>query len=374
MGRAVRAGVAAACAAAAVLAGCGSDEGEPATSTPAPVEPSFFGVAPQGQLLDEDLDRMGEGGVGTLRIFLPWGLIDPTEADDFDFSAYDGIILGAARNDIDVLPFMFGTPNWVAQTLDGEPCDLDCDGFAPRSEEALAAWGEFVAAAVNRYGPDGDLWAENPDLPARPVEVWQIWNEQNSPSFYEPAPDVASYAKLLEVASEQIREHDPEATVILGGMFGTPQGGERPAYSAWEYLRELYAITGTETFDGVAVHPYAARLEKVELQIERMRDEIEAAGDDDASLWITEIGWSSDGPKNPLNRGLEGQAELLTDSFQYFVDNREAWNIQSVIWFSWRDIGDSICDWCADSGLFPEASLEEPKPAWEAFTEFTGGS
>ena len=366
--------MAAACAAAAVLAGCGGGESEPAEATPAPVERSFFGVAPQGQLLDEDLDRMGEGRVGTLRIFLPWGLIDPTEADDFDFSPYDAVVLGAARNDIDVLPFMFGTPNWVAQTLDDEDCGLDCDGFAPRSDAALEAWGEFVAAAVDRYGPGGDLWRENPDLPERPIRVWQIWNEQNSPSFYEPAPDVASYAKLLDVAAERIREGDPEATVVLGGMFGTPQGGERPAYSAWEYLRELYAISGTDTFDGVAAHPYAAHVEKVELQIERMHDEIEAAGDDDASLWITEIGWSSDGPKNPLNRGLEGQAKSLTDAFQYFVDKREVWNIENVTWFSWRDIGESICDWCADSGLFPEASLEEPKPAWEAFTEFTGGS
>ncbi len=370
----VRAGLAAACALALVLIGCGDDDGEPATTATEPAPRSFYGVAPQTGLTDVDLDRMGEGRVGTLRIFLPWGLIDPTEADDYVFGQFDHVVLGAARNGIDVLPFLFGTPNWVAQGLDGEPCELDCDRYAPRSDAALEAWGEFVGAAVDRYGPGGDLWDENPDVPERPIRVWQIWNEQNSPTFYEPQPDVAGYAKLLDAAREQIRTRDPGASVILGGMFGTPFAGERPAYSAWEYLRELYAIEGTDGFDGIAAHPYAAHLDKVELQVEQIRDEIEAAGDDDASLWITEIGWASSGPDVPLNRGPEGQAQSLTAAFESFLELRDAWNIEAVTWFSWRDSSETICDWCGGSGLFPEHTLEEPKPAWEAFTAFTGGS
>jgi hypothetical protein len=301
-------------------------------------------------------------------------LIDPTAEDDYAFADYDGIVLSAARNGIEVLPFLFGTPDWVAQSLDGEDCGTDCDGFAPRSDAALGAWREFVAAVVERYGPDGSLWEEHPDVPARPIRAWQIWNEQNSPTFYEPQPDVAGYARLLDEAAEEIRTRDPEAKVILGGMFGTPGGGEVPAFEAWDYLRELYEIEGAGGFDGVAVHPYAAHLEKVELQIERMREEIEAAGDGDTSLWITEIGWASAGSKNPLNRGLEGQAASLTEAFQYLIEMRDAWNIENVTWFSWRDIDVSICDWCATSGLFPQESLELPKPAWEAFTAFTGGS
>jgi polysaccharide biosynthesis protein PslG len=370
----LRAGVAAACAAAAILAGCGTADDEPATTSPPDVPRAFFGVAPQGQLGDADLVRMGQGQVGTLRIFLPWGLIDPTEADDYTWDPYDAVILGAARNGIDVLPFLFGTPNWVAQTLDGEQCGTDCDGFAPRSDAALAAWGDFVAAAVDRYGPDGTLWAENPDVPKRPIRAWQIWNEQNSPTFYQPQPDVAGYAKLLDAATAQIRDRDPGAKVILGGMFGTPQEGKSPAFSAWKFLHELYAIEGTDGFDGVAAHPYAAHLEKVQFQVERMRKEIEAAGDDDASLWITEVGWASSGPQVPLNRGVDGQAQSLTDAFNYFLSVREAWNVDVVIWYSWRDIGESVCDWCPGSGLFPEDSLDDPKPSWDAFTAFTGGS
>ena len=53
-------------------------------------------------------------------------------ADDFDFSGIDPIVLDAARNGIEVLPFLFGTPTWVARDLDGhESCDPDCATYAP---------------------------------------------------------------------------------------------------------------------------------------------------------------------------------------------------------------------------------------------------
>lgn len=369
-----RAAAAIACAAVLTLAACGgggSDE-EPAAAAPG----SFFGVAPQAQLSGEDFQRMAQGNVGSVRIFLPWGLIDPTGAEgDYAFGDYDLTILGAAKEGIDVLPFIYGSPVWVAQELDGEKCDTDCDTYAPRSPEALQAWGDFVAAAVDRYGPRGTLWAEHPEIPARPIRNWQIWNEQNSPTFYQPKPDVEGYAKLLDTASEEIRSRDPGAQVVLGGMFGTPFDGEPPAANAWDYLRRLYEIEGPDgSFDGIAAHPYAAHLEKVESQVELLHDESVRAGDDDATLWITELGWASSGPNVPLNRGPEGQAESLTEAFNYFLDRRADWNIEAVYWYSWRDTQITICDWCPGSGLFPEDSLDDPKPAWDAYVSFTGGS
>ena len=363
------------CAAVLAFAGCRSD-GRGAT-TPAPEETprEFFGMVPQDQLTADDFARMAKGGVGSLRIFLPWGLIDPTpEEGDLVFADYDQTILGAAREGIDVLPFVYGSPAWVAQTLDGVECEEDCHAYAPTSEAALDAWGGFVGSVVERYGPRGTLWSEHPDVEARPIRVWQIWNEQNSPTFYQPEPDPVSYAKVLDVASQQIRRLDPDAEVVLGGMFGSPLGGEPPAYFAADFLRQLYEIEGPDgSFDGVAVHPYAAHPQKVESQVEEMHDEIVLAGDDDESVWITELGWASGGPDVPLNRGLEGQAKSLTEVYDYFLDKRLDFNIKAVFWYSWRDTEIEICEWCRDSGLFPADSFE-PKPAWEAFLEFTGGT
>jgi hypothetical protein len=354
----------------ATVWGCGDDAHSEESAPAAPRE--FFGVVPQGPLASEDLARMGDGNVGTVRSILPWGAIDPTPADDYDFATIDGIVLGAAQQGIEVLPFAYGTPTWVATELDGDTgCEPDCSAFIPRSPAALDAWQEFVTAAVERYGPGGSLWQENPDVEPKPIRAWQIWNEQNSPTFHRPRPDVAAYADLLAAAEEAIHARDPEATIVLGGMFATPLGGERPAFTAGDYLEQLYDAGADDDFGGVAVHPYAASVEGVEAQAEELHDVI-ARADDDATMWITEVGWASSGPDVPLNRGEDGQAERLTAAFDLFLNRRESWKIQVVTWYAWRDTIEPVCDWCAGAGLFPADALE-PKPAWEAFVSLTGG-
>ena len=363
MTRRVVTGVLAAALALAVFAG----------SAQAKAPRSFFGVVPQAPLTPDDLNRMGQARVGTLRILIQWSAIDPTSAADYDWSGVDAIFAGAAANRVRILPFLYGTPHWVA-ALDGRTCD-DCSPYAPRSPEAVAAWKQFVTDVIERYGTGGDFWAANPSLPQLPPKAVQIWNEQNSPTFFAPKPSIPAYVKLLKAANSAVDPADPSIDVILGGMFGTPLGGRRPGYSAWDYFAELYDQKGVKrAFDGVALHPYAARMKKVIAQIELSRDEIRRAGDSKTALWITEIGWASGGQPNPLNRGRKGQAQRLTEAYRFFLSKRRAWNIPGVTWYSWRDGNHpGACEWCPFSGLFPEGSLT-PKPALRAFTKFTGGS
>jgi hypothetical protein len=362
-------GVAALAALACALgvSACGAASGTDSVSVPA----SFFGVMTQGPPTDATFERMAPAGVGTFRTFFPWSQLEP-EADDYDFSLTDPIVSGAAEQGIEVLPYLLATPPWVA-SLDGRNCGDHCGLFAPDSPPSLDAWRNFIAAVVDRYGPGGEFWKAHPDLPEVPIRAWQIWNEQNSPSFYAPRPDVASYARLVDVAAAAIRDRDPGAEVVLGGMFGTPLGGEAPAIAATDYLRQLYSSFGSDPpFDAVAVHPYGAHTSKVVEQVEGLRQVIEDAGDD-ARLWVTEIGWSSDEGAEPLERGADGQATALTESYDYLIDNRDALDLQGIVWYSWTDFkGAGICNWCAGSGLFSEDGT--PKPAWTAFTGFTGGS
>ena len=135
-------------------------------------------------------------------------------------------------------------------------------------------------------------------------------------------------------------------------MFGTPPDAGESADNAWAYLRGMYEAEGArDLFDGVASHPYAANMGKVESQVELLHDEIVRAEDSGAGLWVTELGWASSGPDHPLNRGPEGQAERLTEAFDLLLDHREDWNVESVIWYSWRDFTDPpLCDWCGGSG------------------------
>lgn len=343
-----------------------------ASATAAPPPRSFYGVAPQTDVTSTQIDRMGQGNVGALRIVINWPSVDPTPAvADYDWSAIDRIVADSARNGIQVLPSVWGTPAWVAQGIDGKACTTTCASFAPRSPLAVSAWSTFLVDVVGRYGTNGQFWAQNPGLPAMPITAWQVWNEQNSPVFFKPRPDVKAYAGLVGVSAQAIRGVDPNAEVILGGM--AELAGVKTAIAGSSYLRRFYGVKGAKaTFDGVAAHPYGAKLSRVREQVELIREVMRRGHDSAADLWVTEIGWGSARGSNPLNRGPRGQAQRLAQAYRYFAANRRRLNVRSVSWFSWQDSATSICAWCATSGLFTTAF--EPKPAWRAFTKLTGGS
>ena len=96
------------------------------------------------------------------------------------------------------------------------------------------------------------------------------------------------------------------------------------------------------------------------------------ARDSRTSLWITEIGWGSQSGGNPLNRGLNGQAQRLKEAYKYFQKRRRKLKVRTVAWFTWTDSPNPICEWCPTAGLFDSAL--QPKPAWSALTRLTGGS
>ena len=239
-----------------------------------------------------------------------------------------------------------------------------CDAYAPRRRAALEAWTEFTGAAVDRYGPGGDFWSENPQLPRRPIRAWQIWNEQNSKTFYSPQPTVKGYAKLLDAAAGAIRSRDRKADVVLGGM--AELAGSRKAIPGHEYLHDLYDRRGAKRdFDGVAIHPYGAKASSVEAQAELFVSESRDAHDPNVGLWVTETGWGSSTGANPLEVGPSGQAQRLGEVYRWFAHERNRLNVKTVVWFSWRDSATSICAWCANSGLLTQSG--NPKPAFRMF-------
>ncbi len=320
---------------------------------------------------------MGLGRVGTLRVSVPWGAMDQTPVPgDTDWALYDQVVGSSAQVGMQVLPVFDNVPVWVGQ-LDN--CQEGCPQFAPRGELSLMAWRGFIRATVERYGPGGTYWAEHPEVPLRPISSWQIWNEQNSAQYFKPQPDVDIYARLVTEASRTIKEVDPTAKVVLGGMFATPLGAEGdPKNRSWVYLRRLYAKPGfKERFDGVGIHPYSGNMRQVRQQVQLLRTEMKKAGDGGAGLWVTEIGWSShkDVKRYYLFVGEQRQAALLRKSFRYFTRQRKFLNIKTVTWFSWRDMppeSQALCIWCPTSGLFTREGFQ-PKPAWRVFRRFTGG-
>jgi polysaccharide biosynthesis protein PslG len=332
----------------------------------------FYGVVPQTALAAKDFERMSSGKVGTLRTLLSWASVDQTSAaNDNTCSGFDAIVTEAAKAGIEVQPFIFGTPAWVAKDLDGANCSGDkCGLYTPKSPAALDAFKTFVGDTVDRYGPSGTFWTEHPEVPKDPITVWQILNEQNSKSFYLPKPNPKSYAKVLKAADAAIDARDPSAEIVLGGM--AELAGSRKAIKGSKYLQKLYKVKGAKNyFDAVAPHPYGATVDRVSEQVELYRKVMKKAHDSKADMYVTEVGAGSAKGGSSLNRGKKGQAKLLKDIYKYFIKQRNKLNVEVVDWFSWQDSRTSICSWCKTSGLLTAGG--QTKPSYKEFTKLTGG-
>jgi hypothetical protein len=286
---------------------------------------------------------------------------------------------GAAARGTASLPFIFGSPDWI-DSNDGEP-DYAVSRVPPiETESDRLAWQSFLRAALQRYGPDGAFWAPGGDYAAQhagaaplPIGDWQVWNEPSSPAYFWPKPSPAGYADLLGISAEVIRAEDPGARIILAGLFGTPGGGPGGIFLP-RFLDRLYDVQGVEeNFDAVALHPYSPGIEGMKAQIELARREMKRAGDAGTDLWITELGWASDGPKEiQAVKSERGQARMLRRAFETLNRNRGRWNVFGVNWFSLRDTPKkkSPCPGCPYTGLLERDG--DPKPAWRAFAEFSG--
>jgi hypothetical protein len=353
-------------AAAAVPAGASPD-----------VPRDFWGVVPIVDLSQQEIARMGAGNVGGARQLVLWQQIEP-RPDEFDWTYTDFLIANATRQGIEILPFLYGTPQWVKRVDCHGLSDEECRRVPPLSRQARRQWAEFVRAIVARYGSGGAFWSDTTDSydpPYQPITAWQIWNEPSSKTYFQPRPDAKDYAKLVKISRNAIRSVDPEAQIVLAGVFTVPEGGYK--YRVKPYLTELFGVRGIgKLFDIAALHPYARTVAGIRKQIKNARGVMRRAGLSEKPLWITELGWSSDPPSSvgPLLVGEQGQRDRLEEAFEMLAAHRIAWNLAGVFWYSWRDpgYGYSNCTFCPAAGLLKADGT--PKAAWHAFVEITGGS
>jgi hypothetical protein len=363
----VRRGLAAAAAVALIaLAGCGGSSDDGGGESGGGNDP-FFGVVSVDAPTTTDIARMSHGGVGTFRVVLSWPAIETVEGQ-YDWTSTDALVGGLAREGIHPLFTALGTPPIYQQSHIDPPTN---DG------KTFDAWADFLKAAAERYGPDGTFWDQfaesDPGVEPTPAEAWEIWNEPNSAVFWAPAPDVDAYADLIKRSARVLKSIDPEARIMVGGMFATPQSDG--AIVSYDFIDQLYQRPGVaDAVDIVGIHPYGPDVESVVNQAQDMRKAIDDAGDD-ASIWITEMGWSSN-PNGPSdqNKTPEQQGELLEKAFTKLHDRRDELGLDGLVWFTWHDSTAPIgaCVWCQYSGLVD--ADRDTKPAWEAYARVTGGS
>jgi hypothetical protein len=288
-----------------------------------------------GNPFESEWSLMAASGVQSVRVAFDWRAAQPAEGGPIDFGATDAVVMAAAQRRLPVLPVVHRTPRWAAlRPGDGA-------ASAPRG---TAAYTSFLTALVGRYGPQGSLWAEHPELPKVPIRDWQIWNEPNLTRYWTSQPFARPYVKLLRASRRALRAADPASRTILAGL----------PNESWIALRKVYKAGGRGAFDVVALHPYTGRPRNVIRLIEFARREMRRAHDGRKPVWLTELSWPASQGKTSGVQGFitteRGQATRLKLALSLLAKARTRLKIGRVIWYTWlsREGSTNSFDW---SGL-----------------------
>ena len=309
----------------------------------------------------QTLQQFGGAGLRNWRLPLWWASVEGTKGT-YQWAGYDKIVEDAAQNGVRVLFVVSGCPPWACS-----------DVFQPPStDEGRRALAAFVGAAADRYGTGGTFWSSHPAVPLQPVIHWQVWNEVNEEKNLKSG-DPAEYLQLLRTVRAPIKAEDPGAQIVLSGLVekGTPK---------WlgEFLPALYKLDPSvkSEFDVMAIHGYSPDPEGFFSILDQTRRIMADNGDADKRLWVTEIGWGTEGPQHPFSPGTDLQAAYLRQAFDTAIGCRNRWKLDRVFWFSLHN-GDPVQQnqpdyWGFHNGL--RFANGQDKPAMVNFVQYLGGT
>jgi hypothetical protein len=329
------------------------------------VPPLFFGANWDAEiennasdaLRDAENARMARSGVESERVVFEWAKAQPSKGMPFNHQRTDRLVRHSAAHGIDLLPVVILAPRWARQYK----------GVAHSPPKNFGDYARYLRALVQRYGPDGTFWLENPLVPKRPVRQWQIWNEPHLqfqwsiPSGMDYAP---GYGKLLRGSYKALKAVDPGATVVLAGL----------SNESWKYLDHLYAKGGIKgAFDVAALHPYTSKPEGILTLTKRFRIVLRRNGDAKRQLWITELGLPASKGRINSNNKLQtddpGMATYLRRSYKLLVKNQSSSlaNVQRVYWYTWASI--YCCEQFRFTGLlqYDNKDTVTPMPALDQY-------
>ncbi len=228
---------------------------------------------------------------------------------------YDSLVAADIKHGVQPLVILMGTPRDEAQPpeqpLETPAADLPLPETSPEVSSATLpprslsepifsdgsdepgpgktinpgnAWAQFVFDTVQRYRPGGQLARERGWPANRGVRHWEIWNEPDFDLFWRGS--VADYYRLLEVGYKAVKQADPAARVLLGGLAYY----EKPAWLG-EFLRYTGGDPNRAYFDIFSVHHYWS-VYNSEARLRESRALLDAYGLQTVPLWITESGLS----------------------------------------------------------------------------------
>ena len=240
--------------------------------------------------VERGMALLEEAGFRYIRQVFPWqGIERPLKGRYWDDLAqesawlkYDRLVALAKKHNLKIIARLERPPPWAYP--DGKPPD---DGRHQGPPARLEDFGDFAYAVAQRYRGD--------------VEIFQIWNEPNLFGEWWPDnPDPAAYVEMLKVASQRIREANPEAVIVAAVLAPTIETGPKNL-SELLFLEGMYAHGGAPYFDVASSASYglwnapddryaAAHHTNLSRAI-LFREVMVRNGDAAKPVWAGEYGW-----------------------------------------------------------------------------------
>lgn len=287
---------------------------------------------------------------------------DSCATAQYNFAGYDPVVAAAGQHRVSILAVLGGSPQYVEPNSN---LRHDSARYPAPGTRAFGDFQCFVRALVRRYGAGGTF-------PARDIIDWQLWNEPNLP-LYSPRRQVspAKYGKFVKGTAGSIRGPATRSTLVLGGLPEQSPDG----MNSNVFLRRMYRVNRVRSrFDVVALHPYSRNALGTKGALIRLRETLRDLRDRRRAVWVTEVGYATDGPKRYFSVTTEkGQADKFQSTFRMFRSNRDRFNLGSVYWYGFRDLAtyaQNTGNWTHYVGLYRKDGT--PKPSCARYKRFTG--
>ena len=314
----------------------------------------------------DDLERMGQSGMGMYR-----ARFRQDEVAQSGFTRLDNLARQAALNGVTLQPVLINMPLDVYTP--------------PKTQAARASFASFAESAARRYGPNGSFWPTC-GCTARPVKVWEVWNEPNIAPFWD-LPNPAEYGALLQATRTRLRKADRTARILFGGL-AYPSSLSSTRLEPNAFLRDAIAAAGWKSFDALALHMYrpnsAVAVDSLianTVATLKAYGGVEATGAPRHQVWVNEFGrpTTPDDPATPDDEAAASelvQRDWLVDVVGRLEAQRAPWNLGPLMWYSLRDAHEGTASWLRQ-GLrrtTPDDTDAGPKPSWDAYAARSSAS
>lgn len=264
---------------------------------------------PSEKDLIKEISLMKNAGVGIVRMDFLWEDIEPRKSE-FDFTKYDKIVNLLCQKNIAILAILNYNVSWAAPGAKWNT--------APKNNELFV---NYAVKLIQHYKGK--------------IKYWEIWNEPDSATYWEPQDGLKSYCRLLKEVYIAAKKVNPECKILNGGLANSLGS-----------INRLYDNGAGGYFDILNIHffetPLTANSIKAVTAYPKLAYKIMLRnGDGNKMIWITEIGCP--GIKNTIktknwwmgkNPDELEQAQWVTKVYSELLKNNK---IEKIFWAFFRD-------------------------------------